>query len=111
MIKELPPPEEVQKWRDDVALWQAKYHMQNWLDCMRSREKPLGDVEFGHRSVSLSHLANITREVGRKLHWGPGAEAFLGDDEANRHVSRARRKGYELPAIESSAQPGCKELP
>ena len=99
MIKELPPPEEVQKWRDDVALWQAKYHMQNWLDCMRSREKPLGDVEIGHRSVSLSHLANITREVGRKLRWDPGAEAFLGDDEANRHVSRARRKGYELPAI------------
>jgi hypothetical protein len=33
MIKELPPAEEVEKWKR--AQWQAKYHMQNWLDCMK----------------------------------------------------------------------------
>jgi predicted dehydrogenase len=97
MIKELPPPEEVQKWRDEVALWQAKYHMQNWLNCMRTRTPPLADVEIGHRSVSLCHLANITRELGRKLRWDPEAERFTGDEEANALLSRTRRKGYELP--------------
>jgi len=99
MVKQLPPPQEVQKWRDDVALWQAKYHMQNWLDCMRTREKPLADVEIGHRSATVCHLANITRWLGRRLRWDPAAERFIGDDEANGFLTRARRKGYELPAV------------
>lgn len=60
MIKDLPSREEVQKWRDDVALWQARYHMENWLDCIRTRATPVADVEIGHRSISIAHLANIT---------------------------------------------------
>jgi predicted dehydrogenase len=98
MIKELPPPEEVQKWRDEVALWQAKYHMGEWLECMRTRKTPIADVEIGHRSVSVCHLANITRQLGRRLKWDPEAERFAGDDEANDLLRRPRRKGYELPA-------------
>jgi len=97
LIRELPPQEEVEKW--NRAQWQAKYHMQNWLECMMTREKPLADVEVGHRSISLSHLANITRRLNRRLRWDPAAEQFLADDEANTHVRRPRRKGYELPSI------------
>jgi predicted dehydrogenase len=99
MVKQLPPPEEVQKWRDEVALWQAKYHMQNWLDCMQTREKPVADVEIGHRSATVCHLANITRRLGRRLRWDPQAERFVGDEEANGFLTRPRRKGYELPQI------------
>lgn len=95
LIKDLPPAEEVEKWKR--AQWQAKYHMQNWLDCMRSRQTPLADVEIGHRSISACHLANIARRLGRKLHWNPEAESFSGDAEANDFLSRPRRKGYELP--------------
>jgi predicted dehydrogenase len=99
MVKQLPPPEEVQKWRDEVALWQAKYHMQDWLDCMRTRSKPAGDVEIGHRSVTICHLANIARKLNRRLRWDPAAERFVGDEEANGLLSRPRRKGYELPVV------------
>jgi predicted dehydrogenase len=95
LIKELPPTEEVEKWKR--AQWQAKYHMQDWLDCMRSRKTPLADVEIGHRSISVCHIANITRQLGRKLHWDPEAERFTGDAEANDRLTRPRRKGYELP--------------
>jgi predicted dehydrogenase len=97
MIKELPPPAEVQKWRDDVAKWQAKYHMQEWLECMRTRKTPSADVEIGHRSVSVCHLANITRQLNRKLKWDPETEQFPADGEANKLLTRPRRKGYELP--------------
>jgi predicted dehydrogenase len=97
MIKELPPAEEIEKWKR--AQWQAKYHMQDWLDCMRSRKTPLADVEIGHRSVSVCHIANITRQLGRKLHWDPETERFSGDAEANDRLTRKRRKGYELPEI------------
>ena len=96
MIKELPPAEEVEKW--NRAQWQAKYHMQDWLDCMRSRKTPLADVEIGHRSISLCHLVNITRELGRRLQWDAEAERFNNGAEANALLSRPRRKGYELPA-------------
>src|SRR6266496_2038641 len=65
LIKALPPAEDVQKW--NRAQWQAKYHMQDWLDCMRSRKTPLADVEVGHRSISVCHLVNITRQLGRRL--------------------------------------------
>jgi hypothetical protein len=81
-----------------LALWQARWHMQDWLDCIRTRKPPVADVEIGHRSITVCHLANITRALGRRLTWDPAKEQFFGDDEANRHLDRPRRKGYELPA-------------
>jgi hypothetical protein len=71
---------------------------------MRSRRQPVAGVEIGHRSVSLAHLANITRRLGRTLRWDPAAERFVDDAEANRLVTRTRRKGYELPAVVDSTQ-------
>ena len=91
--------EEERKWSDSLALWQARWHMQNWLDCIRTRKMPVADVEIGHRSVSVCHLANITRAIGRPLIWDPKREQFSGDDEANALVSRERRKGFELPEV------------
>ena len=72
--------------------------MQNWLNCIRTREKPVADGEIGHRSVSVCHLANITRAVGRPLRWDPAREQFEGDEQANALLDRPRRKGFELPA-------------
>ncbi|MCL2305438.1 MAG: hypothetical protein FWC43_08860 [Planctomycetaceae bacterium] len=77
--------------------WIARPHIENFFDCMVSRELPNADVEVGHRSVSFCHLVNITRRLNRKLQWDPAKEQFVGDDEANKLVDRPRRKGYELP--------------
>jgi len=96
--KKLDVAEEERKWSDNLALWQARWHMQNWLDCMRTRERPVADVEIGHRSVTVCHLANIARAIGRPLEWDPAQERFAGDDEANALLDRPRRKGFELPA-------------
>jgi predicted dehydrogenase len=74
-------------------------HIRNWVHCMRTREKPVAPAEVGHRATVVCHLMNICRELGRKLHWDPVKEEFLGDDEANKLRSRPRRKGYELPEI------------
>ena len=74
-------------------------HLLNFFDCVRSRQKPNADVEIGHRSNSVCHLVNITRQVGRKLQWDPQAEKFVGDEQANKLLARPRRKGYELPQI------------
>ena len=84
-------------WSDQTALWQAQQHLQNWLDCIRSRARPVADVEIGHRSISVCHLANIVRRLGRPLDWDPAAERFVADPEADGLLSRQRRAGFELP--------------
>lgn len=94
-VKDAPNPAVGEKWEGDG--WIAKPHIQNWLDCIKSRERPNADVEIGHRSISVCHLVNITRELGRKLTWDPAAEKFVDDDEANKLVNRPRRAGFELP--------------
>ena len=83
-----------------APLWQAEYHMGFWLGCIPTRERPNADVEIGHRSVSVAHLANIARRLGRKIQWDPEKEEVVGDEEANLlAVNRPRRKGWELPKI------------
>ena len=84
LLKKVNEAEEEKMWSDQTALWQARWHLQNWLDCIKTRKKPVADVEIGHRSISVCHLANITRRVGRPLKWDPAKETFLGDEEANR---------------------------
>ena len=92
-----PPPDEAlkQRWEGDGHV--ARPHLQNWLDCLRTRQKPNAWVEVGHRTATICHLANIARELGRTLNWDPQAEQFANDDEANALLQRPRRRGFELP--------------
>lgn len=82
---------------DEIHLTRSTDHMQNWLDCIKTREKPIADAETGHRSSTVCHLGNIARWVGRRLRWDPVAERFPEDDQANEFLDRPRRPPYELP--------------
>jgi predicted dehydrogenase len=70
-------------------------HLKNWIQCIKSRNRPAADVEIGHRSATVCHLGNIARETGRKLKWDPVAEKFVGDASANQLVSREQRAPYQ----------------
>lgn len=83
----------------DVHLYKSDHHFQNWIDCMRSRRQPAADVEIGHRTCSVCHLANIARWTGRRLRWDPKQELFPGDDEANALLERTQRAPYQLPKV------------
>jgi predicted dehydrogenase len=81
---------------------ETAYHIENWVDCIKSRKVCNADIEIGQRATTLCYLVNIAREVGRvgeALKWDPEAERFSNSDEANKLLSRPRRKGYELPEI------------
>ena len=93
------PPELVKEptKENEIHLYKSDDHIRNWLDCIKSREKPVADVEIGHRSTTVCHLGNIARWVGRRLRWDPVKEEFVGDPEANKHLDRPRRKPYTLP--------------
>ena len=52
-------------------------HVENFLDCCRSRKRPNGDVLIGHRSAVASHLGNIAYVQKRTLHFDPEREEIL----------------------------------
>lgn len=84
---------------DEVHLFPSPGHHRNWVDCIRSREKPVADVEVGARSVAIPLLGNLAYWHGRRLKWDPKNWTFLGDDEANRWLDRERRDPWRLPTV------------
>jgi hypothetical protein len=76
----------------------SENHLKNWLSCIKSRAKPIADVEIGHRSATVCHLGNIARWTGRRLRWDPVKEIFPDDKEADQHLDRERRKPWVLPS-------------
>ncbi len=82
---------------DETRLYKSRDHYQNFLDCVRSRTRTIAPCEVAHRSASVGHLGVIAMEVGRKIRWDPGKETIVGDPEAERLLSRAYRKPWQLP--------------
>ena len=74
-------------------------HMQNFLDCVRSRERTVANPEVMHHSMTTVHAANICMWLKRSLKFDPVKEEFVGDDEANRLRSRAMREPYIYLAV------------
>jgi len=95
IYKDEKGPSLEQKWVDTTT------HYQNFIDAVKSRrhEELLADIEEGHHSSLLCHLANIAFRTGRRLEFDPQTETFPRDDEANQMLGREYRKGFELPNI------------
>lgn len=75
----------------------AEHHRGNWLECIRTRQKPICDVATGAGSATVCHLLNLAYWHNRKLAWDPQKWEFPGDAEANGWRDRPRREGYQLP--------------
>jgi hypothetical protein len=73
--------------------------VQNFLDCVKSRKKPVADVEIGHRSIIPCHLANIAFRAGRKIRWDAEKEEIIGDAEASAMMSKRYRAPWSLPKV------------
>ncbi|MEX0712032.1 MAG: Gfo/Idh/MocA family oxidoreductase [Pirellulales bacterium] len=80
----------------DTRLYVSRDHHENWLDCIASRERPICDVEIGHRSATVCHLGNIAMRLGRELRWDPEKEQFVNDDQANLLVGKPMRAPWHL---------------
>src|SRR5207248_4099460 len=72
-------------------------HVQNFLDCVASRQKPNADIEIGHLSTRLCHLGNIAFRTGRKLTFDTSNEKFH-DPEADALLSRWYSGRFEMPS-------------
>jgi len=81
-------------------------HMANFLDCIRSREKPIATLDSHFNTAICSHLGNIAMKVGSRIYWDADQELCFHDrektkphDEANALLGREAREGYELPQV------------
>lgn len=72
-------------------------HVRNFLECCKSREQPVLNVETAHRVSSLAHLGNIAYRTGRKIAWDSSAERIAGDPVADGLVGIEYRKPWSLP--------------
>ena len=79
----------------------SESHIGNFIKAVRScKVSDLNaNVEAGHHSAVLCHMANIAMRVGRRLRFDTRQERFIGDAEANAYLTKKYRKGYELPSL------------
>ncbi len=73
-------------------------HMADFLECIRTRARPVSDLAIGHRTTTVCNLGNIAMLLRRPLKWDPAAERFVGDEQANRLLGRAYRSPWSLLA-------------
>ncbi len=78
----------------DQRVYESKDHMGNFIDCLKSRNKPICPAEVGHRSASLCHLGVTAIRLGRQLKWDPEKEVYVDDAEANAFLARDMRSNY-----------------
>jgi predicted dehydrogenase len=55
-------------------------HLQNWLDCIRSRKTPAANIRVGHQAARTAHIANASLRAGRMVRWDGSAERVLNQD-------------------------------
>ena len=73
-----------------------KAHMHNFMECVKTRDTPVSDVESHHRMLTVCHAINIALRLDRKLVYDPKAEQFVNDPQANTFIEREQRKGFEI---------------
>jgi predicted dehydrogenase len=76
-------------------------HMRDWLQAIATRGKPVADIEQGHISTASCILANLSMKLGRTLTWDAAAGRVVGDDEANRLLTRPYRSPWKHPTAGS----------
>jgi predicted dehydrogenase len=97
-----PAPEDknqfwTQKEKDTTGEMMTDYgrHARNFLDCVKSRQPPVSDLESGHQVATTCHLANISLLTGRKIVWDAEKEQITGDPETARMLLRPYRKPWD----------------
>ena len=90
------PMIEAQK-KTGASAGNTAFHARNFLDCVRSRQKPVCDILTGHRSTSATLIANIAHQTRALLEWDGKRERFTNHPTANDKLSYMYRPPYRLP--------------
>jgi predicted dehydrogenase len=84
----------------DLRLGRSPGHQRDWLECVKSRERPTCDVEIGARSVTVCHLGNIAYWTRERIKWDPKNWKFVDPSaEVAKWYDRERRDPWQLPKV------------
>lgn len=83
---------------DEVHLYKSRDHHRNWVDCIKSREKPVAEVEVGARSVAVCHLFNQAYWNRKSYKYDPKKWCFDNETD-NQQLDRPRRDPWQLPVL------------
>jgi predicted dehydrogenase len=72
-------------------------HVRNFLDCVKSRQQPVLNLEVGHHVSTVAHLGNIAYRTGHKVVWDAANEKIIGDPAADKLVGVKYREPWKLP--------------
>jgi hypothetical protein len=78
--REGPPPSQ----------WVDSTHWQNFLDCIKSRNKPASDIESMAKTTIVCHLGNIAFQSATELHWDSHRQDLVNPRDARHAVSYER---------------------
>jgi len=81
---------------NEIQLYRSLDHVQNHLDCIRSRKETIAPCQAAHRSISAALLGEIAMLTGRKLKWNPDTQEIEGDPIASRMLRRPFRSPWKL---------------
>ncbi len=81
---------------DEIHLGRSPGHHRNFLDCVKSREKPMAPVEVGYHTATICHLLNISMRLGKKLRWDPEEEKVTDSAAAQAMLRRPMRSPWHL---------------
>jgi predicted dehydrogenase len=75
----------------------VRWHMKDLLAAIGTRGKPVADIEEGHTSTASCILANLSMKLGRSLRWDAAKQQVIGDEEANKLLTRPYRAPWVHP--------------
>jgi predicted dehydrogenase len=81
---------------NEIHLYKSTDHIQNLLDCIRTRKETITPAQVAHRSISAALLGEISMMTGRKINWNPDTEEIIGDPIASRLLRRPFRSPWKL---------------
>lgn len=81
---------------EEYGYFPDEAHQQNFIDSVRTRKIPNGDIEQGHYSANLVHLANLSYRTGKK-HLYFNGKKITNSEEANSMDELHYRHGFEIP--------------
>ena len=74
----------------------SQAHTRNFLDCVRSRQMPISDIEIGHRSTSAAQLGNVALRSKNTIRWDRNSERIIDDKRASQYLEPHYRKPWRL---------------
>jgi predicted dehydrogenase len=93
------PEDETEKDLEKHVAPAIRQHVRDFLQAVKTRGRPVADIEEGHISTASCILANLSMALGRSLTWDSATQRVVADDEGNKKL----RRPYRAPWIHPEA--------